>query len=136
MQHRKLTQLTRHTAAKKALLPLRVAVAAFAAGWVVYPLLWIVDRGLGAVGDSAVECLSLAVSLLLSLFLSLFLSLSPPSFQSAAHSSHIAFHPPALVFHPCVCCVAPCVCVLRVRARGCARAWAWAWIWVGAGVGV
>ena len=58
VQYTKLAQLAENTDAKKALLPLRVAIVTIFSLWICYPIIWIIgDQGAGLISFSGVECI-------------------------------------------------------------------------------
>ena len=57
-QYTKLARLAENTAAKKALLPLRVAIVTIFTLWLCYPIIWVVgDQGAALISFSTVECI-------------------------------------------------------------------------------
>jgi hypothetical protein len=57
-QYAKLARIAEKTEAKKALLPLRIAIVTIFTLWICYPIVWIVgDQGMGLISFSAVECI-------------------------------------------------------------------------------
>ena len=58
IQYSKLAQLAENTDAKKALLPLRIAIVTIFTLWICYPIVWVIgDQGAGLVSFSSVECI-------------------------------------------------------------------------------
>jgi bacteriorhodopsin len=58
VQYTKLAQLAENTDAKKALLPLRIAIVTIFTLWICYPIVWIIgDQGIGLLSFSTVECI-------------------------------------------------------------------------------
>ena len=57
-QYSKLARLAEGSDAKKALLPLRVAIITILTLWIVYPIIWVLgDQGVGLIAFSGVECI-------------------------------------------------------------------------------